>query len=122
MICHIFSHSAQLLHNHWNSNSREPNTVASILRHYKITATIVAIFAPPFAVAVIIAVPVAIAITNPVALTGSTLFIDLIDAKMKEMIRQGEGIGTLTKNTDKKDEEVAEFVGKMLAQYPAVKK
>ncbi len=94
----------------------------SILRHYKITATIVAIFAPPTVVAVIIAIPLAIAITNPIALTEGTLFIDLIDAKKKEMIWQGEGIGTLTKNTDKKDEVVAEFVGKILAQYPPVKK
>ena len=54
--------------------------------------------------------------------TEGTLFIDLIDAKKKEMIWQGEGIGTLTKNTDKKDEVVAEFVGKILAQYPPVKK
>ena len=54
--------------------------------------------------------------------TEGTLFIDLIDAKKKEMIWQGEGIGTLTKNTDKKDEVVAEFVGKILAQYPPAKK
>ncbi|OAZ02780.1 DUF4136 domain-containing protein [Flavobacterium succinicans] len=54
--------------------------------------------------------------------TEGTLYIDLIDAKKKEMIWQGEGIGTLTKNTDKKDEVVAEFVGKILAQYPPVKK
>ncbi|MGL3001552.1 DUF4136 domain-containing protein [Flavobacterium sp. RSSB_23] len=54
--------------------------------------------------------------------TEGTLFIDLIDAKKKEMIWQGEGVGTLTKNADKKDEVVAEFVGKILAQYPPVKK
>lgn len=54
--------------------------------------------------------------------TEGTLFIDLIDAKKKEMIWQGEGIGTLTKNLDKKDEVVAEFVGKILEQYPPVKK
>ncbi|MBP4138930.1 DUF4136 domain-containing protein [Flavobacterium geliluteum] len=54
--------------------------------------------------------------------TEGTLFIDFIDAKKKEMIWQGEGIGTLTKNADKKDERVAEFVSKILAQYPPVKK
>ncbi|MDX6183111.1 DUF4136 domain-containing protein [Flavobacterium sp. Fl-77] len=54
--------------------------------------------------------------------TEGTLFIDFIDAKKKEMIWQGEGIGTLTKNVDKKDEKVAEFVTKILAQYPPVKK
>lgn len=54
--------------------------------------------------------------------TEGTLYIDLIDAKKKEMIWQGEGIGTLTKNVDKKDEKVTEFVSKILAQYPPVKK
>lgn len=34
--------------------------------------------------------------------TEGTLYIDLIDAKKKEMIWQGEGIGTLTRNIDKK--------------------
>ena len=54
--------------------------------------------------------------------TEGTLYIDLIDAKKKEMIWQGEGIGNLTKNVDKKDEKVNEFVTKILAQYPPVKK
>ena len=54
--------------------------------------------------------------------TEGTLFIDLIDAKKKEMIWQGEGIGTLTKNIDKKDARVKEIVSKVLAQYPPVKK
>jgi hypothetical protein len=54
--------------------------------------------------------------------TEGTLFIDLIDAKKKEMIWQGEGVGTLTKNIDKKDERVQEIVSKVLAQYPPVKK
>jgi hypothetical protein len=54
--------------------------------------------------------------------TEGTLFIDLIDAKKKEMIWQGEGSGILTKNTTKKDEKVAEFVSKILAQYPPIKK
>ncbi|MCC9018778.1 MULTISPECIES: DUF4136 domain-containing protein [Flavobacterium] len=54
--------------------------------------------------------------------TEGTLFIDLIDAKKKEMIWQGEGVGTLTKNVAKKDEKVAEFVSKIMAQYPPVKK
>ncbi|MFC4478463.1 DUF4136 domain-containing protein [Flavobacterium chungangensis] len=54
--------------------------------------------------------------------TEGTLYIDLIDAKKKEMIWQGEGVGTLTRNIDKKDEKIAEFVGKILAQYPPVRK
>ncbi len=51
-----------------------------------------------------------------------TLFIDLIDAKKKELIWQGEGIGVLTKDTNKKDALIKEFVTKILAQYPPQKK
>jgi hypothetical protein len=51
-----------------------------------------------------------------------TLFIDLIDAKKKELIWQGEGNGILTKDTNKKDALIKEFVTKILAQYPPVKK
>ena len=47
-----------------------------------------------------------------------TLFIDLIDANTKELIWQGEGTGYLTKNTDKKDARIKEFVAKILDQYP----
>ena len=54
--------------------------------------------------------------------TEGTLYIDLIDAKKKEMIWQGEGVGTLTRNIDKKDEKIPEFFAKILAQYPPVKK
>jgi hypothetical protein len=51
-----------------------------------------------------------------------TLYIDIIDAKKKELIWQGEGEGVLTKNTDKKDENIKEFVTKILEQYPPQKK
>ena len=54
--------------------------------------------------------------------TEGTLTIDLIDAKKKELIWQGEGVGYLTKNTDKKDENIKDFVTKILAQYPPIKK
>lgn len=47
-----------------------------------------------------------------------TLFIDIVDAKTKEMVWQGEGTGYLTKNTNKKDERTQQFVSKILAQYP----
>ncbi|MGL5111010.1 MAG: DUF4136 domain-containing protein [Flavobacterium sp.] len=60
--------------------------------------------------------------TSVTTSTEGTLYIDLIDAKKKEMIWQGEGIGSLTRNINKKDEVVAELVGKILAQYPPVKK
>ena len=47
-----------------------------------------------------------------------TLYIDLIDSKKKELIWQGEGEGVLTKDTNKKDEVIKEFVIKILEQYP----
>lgn len=50
------------------------------------------------------------------------LTIDLIDAKKKELIWQGEGTGYLTQNTDKKDENIKCFVSKILALYPPAKK
>lgn len=51
-----------------------------------------------------------------------TLTIDLIDAKKKEMIWQGEGVGYLTQNTHRKDENIKGFVTKILSQYPPVLK
>ena len=50
-----------------------------------------------------------------------TLYIDLIDARKKELIWQGEGEGVLTKDTNKKDEKIKEFVTQILAQYPPKK-
>lgn len=47
-----------------------------------------------------------------------TLFIDIIDAKTKELVWQGEGSGYLTKNTEKKEARIKEFVSKILEQYP----
>ena len=47
-----------------------------------------------------------------------TLFIDIIDAKTKDLVWQGEGTGYLTKNTNKKDARIKEFVTKILEQYP----
>jgi hypothetical protein len=54
--------------------------------------------------------------------TEGTLYIDLIDAKKKELIWQGEGEGTLTKDTHKKEALIKEFVTKILEQYPPQKK
>jgi len=50
--------------------------------------------------------------------TEGTLYIDLIDAKKKEMVWQGEGVGYLTQDVDKKDEVIKNFVAKILEQYP----
>ena len=60
--------------------------------------------------------------TNYSTNTEGTLTIDLIDAKRKELIWQGEGVGYLTKNTNKKDENIKCFVNSILAQYPPIKK
>ena len=56
--------------------------------------------------------------TSVTSSTQGTLYIDLIDAKKKELVWQGEGTGELTKNVDKKDIVVKDFVSKILAQYP----
>ncbi len=50
--------------------------------------------------------------------TEGTLFIDLIDAKKKELVWQGEGEGVLTKDMEKKDERAKQFVSKILEKYP----
>lgn len=47
-----------------------------------------------------------------------TLFIDIIDAKTKELVWQGQGTGYLTTNTNKKEECIKEFVTRILEQYP----
>jgi hypothetical protein len=53
--------------------------------------------------------------------TEGTLFIDFIDAKKKELIWQGEGSGTLSRDMNEKDVIVNDIVTKILAQYPPVK-
>ncbi len=50
--------------------------------------------------------------------TEGTLYIDLIDAKKKELVWQGQGKGYLTQNIDKKDERIKEFVNKIMEKYP----
>jgi hypothetical protein len=61
-------------------------------------------------------------VTSVTNYSEGTLTIDIIDAKKKELIWQGEGEGVLTKKTEKKDENIKEFVDKILAQYPPAKK
>ncbi|HLF52369.1 DUF4136 domain-containing protein [Flavobacterium sp.] len=53
--------------------------------------------------------------------TEGTLFIDLIDAKKKELVWQGQGSGYLTQEREKKEERINEFVAKILAQFPPSK-
>ena len=54
--------------------------------------------------------------------TQGTLFIDLIDAKKKEMVWQGEGAGEIFQNQKNKEERIGEFVKEILKQYPPQKK
>ncbi len=52
--------------------------------------------------------------------TQGSLYIDLIDAKNKELVWQGKGQGTLhnTSDIDKKEARIREFVAEILQQYP----
>ncbi|WP_242202588.1 DUF4136 domain-containing protein [Aestuariivivens insulae] len=50
--------------------------------------------------------------------TQGTLYIDLIDAKKKELVWQGMGTGYLSRNVDKKEERIKEFVAEIMAKYP----
>lgn len=55
--------------------------------------------------------------------TEGTLFIDLIDAKKKELAWQGIGSGVLTSsyNVAKKEARIKEFVAEIMAAYPPEK-
>ena len=50
--------------------------------------------------------------------TEGTLYIDLIDAKKKELVWEGQGVGYLTENRARKEEQINEFVSKIMAQFP----
>lgn len=51
--------------------------------------------------------------------TEGVLYIDFIDAKKKELAWQGMGTGYLvTKNMDKKEARIKEFVSKVMEKYP----
>lgn len=58
--------------------------------------------------------------TNVSSSTEGTLFIDLIDARKKELAWQGIGVGILSyyKNVDKKEARINEFVTHIMTQYP----
>jgi len=56
--------------------------------------------------------------TNVTNSTRGTLYIDLIDAKKKELVWQGIGQGYLTSRMDRKEERIREFVTSVLAKYP----
>ncbi len=50
--------------------------------------------------------------------TEGTLYIDLIDANKKELVWQGMGTGYLSRNMDKKEERIKEFVAEIMKKYP----
>ncbi|WP_339715896.1 DUF4136 domain-containing protein [uncultured Kriegella sp.] len=52
--------------------------------------------------------------------TEGSLYIDLIDAKNKELVWQGKGVGNLgnIENIAKKEERIREFVSQILQEYP----
>ena len=51
-----------------------------------------------------------------------TLFIDLIDMENKQLIWQGMGTGLISKKMDKKEEQIKEFVMKIMEKYPPEEK
>ena len=58
--------------------------------------------------------------TNVTSSTEGTLFIDLIDARKKELAWQGIGVGILSysKNIEKKEARISEIVTNIMMQYP----
>ena len=57
--------------------------------------------------------------TNVSRSTDGSLYIDLIDAQKKELIWQGKGSGYLvTRNMEKKEERIKEFVTNIMEKYP----
>lgn len=54
--------------------------------------------------------------------TEGSLYIDLIDAKNKELLWQGKGTGMLlqTDQVEKREARIREFVAQILAKYPPV--
>lgn len=59
--------------------------------------------------------------TSTSSIIEGTLYIDIIDAKSKELIWQGIGEGALTQNPEYKEARINEFVTKILTKYPPVK-
>ena len=50
--------------------------------------------------------------------TEGVLYVDLIDASKKELVWQGIGTGYLTRNMEKKEARIKEFVAKIMEKYP----
>ncbi|NMH89735.1 DUF4136 domain-containing protein [Flavivirga algicola] len=52
--------------------------------------------------------------------TQGTLYIDLIDANKKELVWQGMGTGYLSRNMEKKEARIKEFVTEIMTKYPPI--
>ena len=52
--------------------------------------------------------------------SNGTLYIDIINAKNRELIWQGSGEGILTSDIRKKEERINEFVKSILDKYPPI--
>ncbi|XMO87399.1 DUF4136 domain-containing protein [Algibacter sp. AS12] len=50
--------------------------------------------------------------------TQGHLYIDIIDANKKELVWQGMGTGYLSRNMEKKEERIKEFVSQIMEKYP----
>jgi len=51
--------------------------------------------------------------------TEGTLFLDILDAKKKELVWQGIGTGALKiSNVEKREARIKEFVGEIMSKYP----
>jgi len=50
--------------------------------------------------------------------TEGTLYINLIDAKSKQLVWQGKGRGYISEYANKRDERIAHFVNEIVAQFP----
>ncbi len=52
--------------------------------------------------------------------TEGSLYIDLVDAKSRNLVWQGKGVGNINniKNIEKKEARIREFVSEILMQYP----
>ena len=50
--------------------------------------------------------------------TEGTLYIDLIDAKTKQLVWQGKGKGGISEYMKNRDERIGTFVAEILQNYP----
>ncbi|MEM0931900.1 MAG: DUF4136 domain-containing protein [Bacteroidota bacterium] len=59
---------------------------------------------------------------NVTTRTEGSLYIDVIDAKNRELVWQGRGVGTLNniKNIERKEKRIRQFVSEIFEKYPPI--